>query len=82
MAILLRMHDPREYRIYQSELSAIVSSIPGLSITNKSLKERQRIYMYMSKVLVPRERPAVRHLDTIRVSNELSIVKSVLSSNT
>ena len=57
------MHDPREeegFNNYESELSAIASSHPELSITNKSLKERRRIYMYMFRVLLPHERSASR----------------------
>ena len=55
------MHDPREEEVfnnYESELSAIANSNLGMSILNKSLKERQRIYMYMFRVLVPHERSA------------------------
>ena len=35
------------------KLSAIASSTRELSILNKSFKERQRIYLYMFRVLVP-----------------------------
>ena len=42
-----------ECNSHESGLSAIANSKPGLSITNRSLNERQRIYMYMFRVSVP-----------------------------